>query len=248
MTARYSATLLKMLRAAADPGTKQWWEGYVKGGAPFLGVKMADVRTAVHRWHRESVAGHLAIEQQVDLALAVFEGDHTEEKLVGTLYLQEILLPADAIRCARDLDRFAALFTRGHIHDWNVGDWFCVKVLGPLIEREGTPCATAIAQWCGSPNLWQARASLVAFVPVAGRAEYHPLVEHGCRIIIRRPERFAKTAVGWKLREVSRTDPTFVRRVVTENLAHFCAESLNRAIQTFSEAEKRAYRRMRREA
>lgn len=179
----------------------------------------------------------------MELALALLEGEYTEEKLAGTLYLQEILLPAGAVRCVGILDRFARLFTDGHIYDWNVCDWFCIKVLGPLIESEGRPCATSIASWRDSHNLWQARASLVAFVPVAADAENYPLIERGCRTVIRRPERFAKTAVGWILREISKSNPAFVRRVVTDNIGHFTAESLNNAIKTFSKEEKRTYRR-----
>jgi 3-methyladenine DNA glycosylase AlkD len=66
--------------------------------------------------------------------------------------------------------------------------------------------------------------------------------------VIRRPERFAKTAVGWILREVSRNDPSFVRRVVTENIEHFSVESLNNAIKTFDKEEKKAYRQLLRNA
>jgi hypothetical protein len=36
---------------------------------------------------------------QLDLALALFHERYAEEKLAGTLLLQEILLPTGAIRC-----------------------------------------------------------------------------------------------------------------------------------------------------
>jgi 3-methyladenine DNA glycosylase AlkD len=209
---------------------------------------MADVRSSMYAWHQESVAGTLDQEGQVDLALALFDGEYAEEKPAGTLFLQEILLPANALTCGRDVDRFAGLFAKGRIYDWNVRDCFCVKVLGPLIKREGKPCGRSIAGWRGSHNLWQARASLVAFVPVAECAEDYPLVESACQTVIRRPERFAKTAVGWILREVSRSDPSFVRRVVTENIEHFSVESLNNAIKTFDKEEKKAYRQLLRNA
>jgi 3-methyladenine DNA glycosylase AlkD len=248
MYATYRAALLNSLREQSDAATKAWWEGYVKGGAPFLGVKMADVRSTVHQWHRASVAGALAKEEQVGLALALFEGEHTEEKLAGTLFLQEILLPAGAVRCPWDFGRFAQLFADGSIYDWNVCDWFCVKVLGPLIEREGAACARRVASWKDAENLWQARASLVAFVPLAAEAEYYPLIESGCRIVIRRRERFAKTAVGWILREISSHDPALVRRVVTENIGDFSKESLNKAVKSFSQEQRSTYRRLLRDA
>ena len=40
----YIAALQGLLCDKADPKTKDWWQGYVKQAAPFMGVKMADIR------------------------------------------------------------------------------------------------------------------------------------------------------------------------------------------------------------
>jgi len=119
-------------------------------------------------------------------------------------------------------------------------------VLGPLIEREGRACAVRVSEWRTAENLWRARASLVAFVNLANDRAYHPLIEESCEVLIRREERFAKTAVGWVLSEVGKHDPAFVRRVVRQNIEHFSAESLNSAIKRLGEEERTAFRRLRR--
>ena len=67
-----------MLEMKADPKAKAWWEGYVKDSSPFLGVKMADIRTIVHKWHQDQVGGRFDAAQQVELALDLFEGKYTE--------------------------------------------------------------------------------------------------------------------------------------------------------------------------
>lgn len=144
MFSNYTRSLLDQLQERSDPKAKSWWEGYVKGSAPFLGVKMADIRTILHQWHDTYIAGNLNPEQQVDLAVHLFKGRYSEEKLAGTLFLQEILLPIGAVNCSRELKRFAGLYTNGFIYDWNICDWFCVKVLGPLIIREEASCANRI--------------------------------------------------------------------------------------------------------
>jgi 3-methyladenine DNA glycosylase AlkD len=241
-------SLLELLQEKSDPKAKSWWEGYVKDSAPFLGVKMADIRTIVHQWHKDHISGDLEPGKQVDLALLLFEGQYTEEKLAGTLFLQEILLPMGAVKCSKDVQRFAGLFTNDFIYDWNICDWFCMKVLGPLIIREGISCANRIFAWHEAENLWQARASLVAFVPAAEKAEYYPLIEKGCQRVINRDERFAKTAVGWILRDISKHDQATVERVVIENISHFSAESLKNATKYFSNEEKKYFRNMLREA
>jgi 3-methyladenine DNA glycosylase AlkD len=232
------------LKQYANPKTKAWWENYVKGSPPFLGVKMPMIRTVVHHWHKEWVDGQMTGLEQVTLALQLFDGEYTEEKLAGTLFLQEILLPSGAVEWRRDLDRFAALFTGGKIYDWNTCDWFCVKVLGPLIQENGLACAHHIAGWRQAENLWQARAALVAFVNLAGTDTYYPAIEASCQVLIRRPERFAKTAVGWILREVSKVDEPFVCQVITGNIRHFSAESLKNATKYFDREEQKHYREM----
>ena len=237
----YIAALQDLLREEADPKTRDWWQGYVKRAAPFMGVKMAATRSVLHQWHEEFVADNLDVDQQFELALALFHERHTEEKLAGTLLLQEILLPAGVINCERDVDRFADLFASDSIYDWNVCDWFCVKMLGPLIQTQGEPCATCISEWRSVENLWQARASLVAFVPVAKDSTYYGLVKESCQVLIRREERFAKTAVGWILRDISKYDESFIREVIEENIADFSTESLRNATKYLDEGQKAKY-------
>jgi 3-methyladenine DNA glycosylase AlkD len=236
--------LRENLQKHTDPKTKVWWENYVQGSAPFMGVKMGLIRRELHQWYETQVTGRVAPDQQLDLALALFGGEYTEEKLAGTLFIQEILLPAGLVACPRDVDRFGALFDDGLIYDWNVCDWFCVKVLGPLIEKEGRACADAIAQWREAENLWRARAALVAFVPVAEDSGYYAAIAASCAVLIRREERFAKTAVGWILREISRNDETFVRQVLDQNIRHFSLESLKNATKYFSKESRVYYREL----
>jgi len=232
------------LKKSAKVETKTWWENYVKKGAPFMGVKMPNIRTVVHRWHKENVEGRIDFPEQIDLALALFEGEYTEEKLAGTLFLQEILFPSGVVNCKRDVDRFAVLFDGGKIYDWNTCDWFCVKVLGPLIQVNGLECANRISRWRSAKNLWRARASLVAFVKVASESVYYPAIEASCRVLIRRQERFAKTAVGWILRDISRYDESFIRKVLEGNIQHFSSESIRNATKYLTKESQKHYREM----
>lgn len=244
MYKRYIEALQLSLQEHADPNVKDWWQNYVKQSAPFMGVKMPLIRAMLQAWHGQTIAEQLDLDQQKDLALALLQEEHSEEKLAGILFLQEILMPAGVVRCDQDLDRFAQLFAEGSIYDWNICDWFCVKVLGPLVQQEGEDCAEAISQWRRASNLWQARASVVAFVKVAENSSYYPLIKESCQELIRREERFAKTSVGWILRDVSKYDQGFVRDFVADNLVHFSLESLRNALKYFPKEERNSYIRL----
>lgn len=230
--------LQRRLEARADPKTKAWWESYLKHSIPFRGVKMADIRAVLHGWlSDEAIQTGLSREEQKNLAISLMHEKHAEDKLAGILYLQEVLLPEGAVDCGEDLARFAGLFEQGAIHDWNTCDWFCVKVLGPLAQREGKPCAQAISQWRTTDNLWQRRASGVAFVNLAKKGdEFFPgftdMLLETCAATVRHPERFAQTGTGWVLRELSLAEPERVTDFVEEYVRYFSREALRSAVAT----------------
>ena len=230
--------LAARLEGRANPKTKAWWENYLRQVIPFRGVKMADIRAALHACIAdEEIGARLSLVQQKELALGLLCERHAEDKLAGILFLQEVLLPKRAVVWRSDLSTFAKLFAEGCIYDWNTCDWFCVKVLGPLVQQQGEPCARAISEWQHAENLWQRRASGVAFVNLAKDGEsnfdgFTDMVLEICASSVRHKERFAQTGVGWVLRELSVADPDRVVRFIKEHLGEFSTESLRSAAKT----------------
>jgi 3-methyladenine DNA glycosylase AlkD len=162
-----------------------------------------------------------------------------EDKLAGVLFLQEYVY--DRIPWRESVSQYGSLFERGLIADWNTCDWSCVRVLGPTIAANGRVCALAVAKWSSSPALWKARASVVGFVLVIGVPDLHALVVRSSAVLIRRNERFAKTAVGWILRDPSKYDPRTVTAFVDENLPYFSTESIRNALTYLPEATRRKF-------
>jgi 3-methyladenine DNA glycosylase AlkD len=191
----------------------------------------------MHAWFREERLGdHLSVGQQKHLALMLLEEDYSEDKLASILFMQEILLPTGALDWHSDLPRFARLFDQGHIRDWSMCDWFCVKVLGPLVEQQGEACARAISQWREANSVWQRRASVVAFANLAREGDqnfpgFTEMVLDNCSHLLGSQERFAQTGVGWVLRELSRSDQGRVIGFVEANLDRFFREALRNAIK-----------------
>lgn len=82
----------------ANPKTKDWWNNYIKDGAPFLGVKMADIRTVVHDWYEEELKDQWHGEQLVSLARDIFFLESSEHKLAGILLIRDLLIPRGTVR------------------------------------------------------------------------------------------------------------------------------------------------------
>lgn len=236
--------LQQRLETHTNTQTQAWWERYLKHALPFRGVKMADIRATVHAWYQDDVkVTLLPANRQKELALDLLRQTHAEDKLAGILFLQEILLPAGMIHWRRDLPQFARLFQDGAIGDWNTCDWFCVKVLSPLVQREGEPCARTIAKWQTAKNLWQRRAAGVAFVNLARHGDknfpgFTAMLLEVCAATVKHPERFAQTGTGWVLRELGQAEPKRVIRFIEDSLASFSAEGLRYALEKMSTQTK----------
>ena len=229
------ANLQLRLQQRANPKTKAWWERYLKQVILFRGVKMADIRAALHAWiEAEGIESKLSLAQQKELTLSLLRERYAEDKLAGILFFQEVLLQRNGIDWRTDLTRFAGLFREGHIIEWNTCDWFCVKVLGPLVQREGEACAHAIAQWRNAKNLWQRRASGVAFVNLANHGDansegFTDLLLAVCATTVQHKERFAQTGTGWVLRELSLADQARVVGFIETHRNCFSSEGLRYA-------------------
>jgi 3-methyladenine DNA glycosylase AlkD len=220
---------------AATAKSRAFWERYLKGAVPFRGVPMAALRKAVHAWWGTDGPSSLGTAAQKALALSLFEGRFCEDKLAGTLVLQEILLEELGLG---DVDDLGALFGRGLISDWNTCDWFCVKVLGNLVARDlpTRSLADAITAWREAPSVWQRRAANVAFVNLAERGDdnfpgFTRLMLETCAVTVRCPERFAQTGVGWLLRELAAADREAVLAFTSDNLGAMSREGVRYVVE-----------------
>jgi len=232
--------LKSQLAKLADKKTKDWWENYVKHNTKFRGVGIPKIREKLKEWHKKEEIEKLSLNEQLDLALSFFSEKYAEDKLAGILFLQYYLYNKFDWKLL--LSKFEKLFKNGYIYDWNICDWFCVRVLGPIIKENGMPCAKAISKWNNSKNVWQARCSVVAFANLTKQKEFTTLLLKSCSTLIKREERFAKTGVGWIMRELSKTNKTTVVDFINKNRNHFSKESLANSIKYFNQTEKAKFK------
>lgn len=233
--------LIKILESEldkiGDKKTKDWWENYVKHNTKFLGVGIPKIREKLNVWHKEQQIDKLSLNEQLELALSFFSEEYAEDKLAGILFFQYYLYNKFDWKLL--LAKIETLFKNRYIYDWNICDWFCVRVLGPLIKENGMSCAKAISKWNNARNVWQARCSIVAFANLTREKEFSDLLLESCSVLIKREERFAKTGVGWILRELSKTDKKIVVDFIEEHKKHFSKESLENSIKYFDQNEKK---------
>jgi len=240
---RTEENLIRLLQDSLDQGsspkTKAWWEKYLRNVIEFRGIGIPEIRERLAQWRKEFGIATWDKHDQLRIALQLFDSTVAEDKLAGILFLQEYLY--DQFEWQTLLAKYGPIYSNGLIFDWNTCDWFCVRVLGPTIANNGLPCAKAITGWNQAENLWQARSSVVAFVPVSADNRYQSLIYKSCHLLIQRDERFAKTAVGWILRDLSKNDKDGVQEFVETHLESFSLESVRNALKYFPDNERNNY-------
>jgi 3-methyladenine DNA glycosylase AlkD len=133
---------------------------------------------------------------------------YAETKLAAILYLQ---LYGKLIASELLLNAISDWYNRGYIADWNVGDWLCVRLLSPLLDKEKNNVLAPLERWNQNKYLWKARASLVSFAVCKKIGTYPNEIERFSITLIHRPERFCKAAVSWVLREYSKVDSETIK-------------------------------------
>jgi 3-methyladenine DNA glycosylase AlkD len=231
--------LRDLLREAGDAGKKEWWERYLKGAIEFHGVPMGRIRSLVAEWRAEEGFDTRALQ---GVALELLALPIAEEKLAGILLLQEHALPQGGVDDGL-FDGLEGLLDAGAIRDWNTVDWLCVRVLGPVITAFGMDAADRISGWVAAPSLWQRRCSLVAYVPLAA-ADPPVLADMTQRLIgtastlAPDEERFAQTAIGWTLRELSDVAADEVHAFLLDHLAVLSREAMRMAAARLSDTQR----------
>lgn len=221
--------LLSMLQKGASEKKRSWWNNYLKGVIEFRGIGIPAIREILKRWYEVESIIELPFSDQHLISLELLGEKMAEDKLSGILMMQIFLV--DQIPWEKHLSQLELIYKKGSIFDWNTCDWLCVRVIGPLIKRNEAKCAEKVLSWHKAENLWQARSALVSFVNLVQTDQYHSSVFSACQSLLRREERFSKTAVGWVLREISKSSPESVLGFMEEELEGFSLESLKNALK-----------------
>lgn len=224
------------IKEKATPDKAEWWNHYMKGEIPFLGVGTPDIRDVFLHRDRETSFENLPMNRQVSLVNGLMRGKFAEEKLAAILYIQ--LFWMDRMKGSFLVNLVTDWFDDRYIHDWNTTDWLCVRILTPLVDSGDPQVIWKLKQWNRDPYIWKARASLVPFAQAKYITQYPREISQFSDILIRRKERFAKTAVGWVLREYSKHDPEFVLDFLSKHVKHTSAEVKRNALKYYRKESK----------
>ena len=107
-----------------------------------------------------------------------------------------------------------------------------------MIDSQDPQVIWVLKRWSRNPYLWKARASLVPFAQASSILEHGKEIGRISDILIRREERFAKTAVGWVMREYSKHDEDFVLAFLSKHVKYTTAEVKRNALKYYRQSAR----------
>lgn len=177
---------------------------YMKGVAPFLGIRTPDRRAL----SRQVLAG-LARPTELDctaIAVRCWELPEREYHYFAADYLRRYVS-----RCSADFLSTARWLVSTHSW-WDTVDALAAHTVGPLVAANPT-LTSDMDRWIEDDDLWVARTALLHQLRYKQATDSERLFRY-CLRRADHPDFFIRKAIGWSLREYAKTDPTAVRAFV----------------------------------
>lgn len=180
-------------------------ESYMKGIAPFFGIKATPRRELL----KEHIAlyGPAAMDELPGIARAAFACPERElhQTAVDLLMKQARKLGPAHLPLVEEL-----ILTKSW---WDTVDALAIHVAGVILKRHPKEIAAWNKRWINSDDLWLNRTAILFQNRWKEDTDQGLLFANIDRHAARK-EFFIRKAIGWALRELSGTDPDAVRRFV----------------------------------
>ncbi len=199
--------LAREFAAHRDPERAREMAAYMRDQFPFVGIPAPQRSALFSRVMRDLPPPDAA--SLAALALACWERPEREYQYFAAQYLRKHVR-----RCSADfLATVEVLLTTQSW--WDTVDELAQHVVGPLVAAH-PELQAAMDRWIESENFWLARTALLHQNRYRGKTDAGRLFAY-CLRRSGDAEFFIRKAIGWALREYSKTDPAAVRRFVADH-------------------------------
>ncbi len=173
------------------------------------GLRKADFEELLQRYRPHFLG--LPLDDRLHLARRLYRSGLSEEVAFGQTLL-EISLKDIGPDQFRFLDEVA-----GSLNSWSSTDWFCIRIMQPLLMAYRQATLELLCAWNRSGSLWKRRASVVAFTRRIGRSgDFAEEALKLCETLVWDREDMVRKGVGWALKDNMRGAPGKVKPYVKD--------------------------------
>jgi 3-methyladenine DNA glycosylase AlkD len=219
----------RLLSAAADPSKAPEMAAYMKTEMPFWGVQAKARDAIVARLKRDHpITDGDTYEGAVR---ALWAGERREDRYV-------------AVRLARAHARFVTLERLGLYEElvregawWDFVDEIAINLVGALARSHPGEVLPIMDAWVEDDFMWIRRAGLLSQLKSKAATDADRLFAH-CDALLGEEEFFIRKAIGWALREYSRTAPDDVADYLTRRKSRLSGLSYREGARLLKKAGK----------
>lgn len=219
--------LAEHLKAAGNPLRVRGAQAYMKTSDPFFGVdanSMRGVVKALARAHPpQDQAEYLA---QIE-ALWCLPERETHYAAVEWAKLFPAFQTLDAMPLFERMIREGAW--------WDTVDEIARFLVGALLLKERSVMKSLMERWIRDGNLWIRRSALVAHQKHREHTDEAQLFDH-CLMLAHEKDFFIRKAIGWALREHSKTRPGAVEDFITAHRGELSGLSVREGMKRIAAA------------
>jgi 3-methyladenine DNA glycosylase AlkD len=201
----YFAPLREALEANANSQAAVWMQNYLKGQFPFYGISSPQRETLLKQFY--SKQGYPPPELLAECVQYSWKADQREWQYVG----MEL-----AFYFARKPDENQLQLAEYMILNkswWDTVDYIAAKTVGKILSVHPELIHPYTGRWIDSENIWLKRTSLLFQLKYKKATDKDLLFSYILKCNAMR-EFFIRKAIGWALREYSKTAPAIVQDFV----------------------------------
>lgn len=180
---------------------------YMKDQFPFLGIKSPIRKELMKEFFKKSEI--LSKPFQKDFVLALWEKEEREYQNAAMDYIEKCLRKLEK----SDLSLFEYLITTKSW--WDTVDMLAQKPVGTIACKHPDVIHETIDGWAIGGNLWLQRTAIIFQLKYKERTDEELLYRY-IKQNLGSKEFFIQKAIGWALREYSKTNPESVKKFISE--------------------------------
>lgn len=213
--------LINQLQQSANRQKAPQMQAYMKTQQPFYGVAAPDRKKLFREAKKQfSISSQREYE---DTVLTLWQASHRESQY-------QALEVAEAFKAFRNPDSmglYEELLLSAE--NWDTVDWIAITLVGLLVLKHPS-LENQLVDWRGHDNFWMRRSSLIAHIKHKDHTNTD-LLSDTIVTLCHETEFFIRKAIGWVLREYSKTDPGWVEAFVLDNETRLSGLSKREALK-----------------
>jgi 3-methyladenine DNA glycosylase AlkD len=228
---RQLAEIRRTFKENSDPERARNEKRYLKSPHKFFGVTLPFIRKAAREFRRankDARPGYVFA-----LASALWGSEYHQEKTLAIKILEEYkdCLDIDAMPMLERMLKEAA--------GWDHVDGIAIHLAGAVLERDGR-AYKYLRRWSMSENFWMRRAALISqILPFRHGKGDNDLFFGFAGRMLGEKEFFIRKAIGWTLRELSKSDPGAVFDFLMKHKDRASGLTLREGSRGLSEGRKK---------